>query len=191
MKILSIDFAMKTGWAYGEIKDKSFDVQHIGKFKSKGNSEKEKILSLMKETRSLLKQFDKIDIVVFEDSISGGMTSLKTLRSTFGKRYTLIGLIGEIVPNAKIYTIRPNEWSKHLPEEFYYSNTETTSKGNKVRAKGKEKKENVVNFVNSIKPNLKLVWLNERVDCENDIADAVAIGEFFCNGVLENPEEIG
>lgn len=189
--LLSIDFAGKTGWVYGYKDDNNFVPIKHGKFRTKGKTEKEKIFSLITKTRELFSELgNDIDTVIFEDSIAGGMTSLKTLRATFGKRYSLIGEISTHFPNAEIYCLRPTIWHNELPDEFKYSKTETSKYGKRVRAKGKEKKKLVIEFINSIFA-INLKWENERIDCDNDIADAYAIAYTFCKGTEKGIEKVG
>lgn len=195
MKVLVVDHASKTGWVYGEMKDGKNEIISYGKFRASGKTEKERVKSLHSETSQLIgrNEFMDVDVIVFEEPFAGSnKTSLKTLKSSYGRRYTLIEVAGNLRPAVPLYGVSPKKWWKVMPDEPRLSKIDFKKDGSPKNASGKEKKINTLNFINKIYDK-GLEWHNEGVNCENDIADAMAIFWLLAEGRLieEDLEKVG
>ena len=189
MKILSIDLAAKTGWAVMEKKLNKESgcyenkLLRYGKFRTKGKTEQERVLHLKSNITRMLNEaytnYEGIEAVVFEESFPTTKGSFKTLRAIFGKRYLLLSSLDKDAP---VVSMVPNEWIKVLPVEFRNSKIDFKKDGTPKKAKGKEKKQLTLDFVNKeFKTNFE--WHNEGVNCDNDITDAIAMGMAFLTEV--------
>ncbi len=184
MKVLSIDLAAKTGWSLLEKTDGKINLLEYGKFKTKGIKERDRVNDMSSKLFEVIdimnKEVSGLGTILFEESVVGGQTGMKTLRATFGKRYLLISMIEKSF-GWDIRSIKPSVWHKTLPREYKESKIELKVDGMPKIAIGKERKELTLNWVNKTY-KINLIWDNERVGCDNDIADSIAQGTAYLCG---------
>ena len=181
MRVLSLDLAGKSGWCDMEEYNGQIIIHQYGKFRTKGTNERERIADLNNKIEELFNSLGMMsyDSIIFEESVIGGKTSIKTSRATFGKRYLTISKLNKHLPQmTKIYSIKPNSWHINLPKEYRDSKIDFKVDGTPKKSKGKEKKELTLKWVNK-ELDLNLLWDEERINCDNDIADAIAMCYLF------------